>query len=132
MAEQLRLNPTCGWHDTVTAQLPLSEAAVASLKDRLTLYPLRIDSVPSGEVVDADRITPVIDQLAKSYDLVVIDMEPVEAGDQPPAEGESLHDAVAAIIVFDKHTTPQELEVTVAHLRAAGIDPLGAIENLVS
>jgi Mrp family chromosome partitioning ATPase len=148
LAQQLRVNPTCGWHDTVTARLPLTEAAVASTRDNVTLLPLRVASVAQADAaVDPVVVTELIDRLSRAFDLVIFDMEPVEPGEtvesgetdeldvRAPAAAESptaatrLHQALAALLVYDASSSEQQLADSIAQLRSAGIETLGAVEN---
>ncbi|MEQ8791728.1 MAG: division plane positioning ATPase MipZ [Pirellulaceae bacterium] len=130
LAQQLRLNPTCGWQDTVGTDLSLSEAAVMSLRDAVTLFPLRVASVDrADDALDMADVAEVIDRLSRSFDVVVLDMEPVEPLDELPTQSASLHPAVIGLLVYNAASSSDQLAETVLQLRAVGIETLGAVEN---
>lgn len=139
LAQRLRVNPTCGWQDTLAANLPLAEAAVASTRDGVTLLPLRMASISQDDEIPLDpgSVTELIDQLSDCFDLVILDMEPAEPEDladaEPAADADevdtSLHPALIALLVFDESSDEDQLADAVAQLRTAGIETLGAVEN---
>jgi Mrp family chromosome partitioning ATPase len=146
LAQQLRINPTCGWQDTVAARLPLSEAAVASMRDNVTLLPLRLGSVARHDdpALDPATVTELFDRLSSAFDLVLLDMEPVDPADaegaaesselvepnpSAPAASPRLHNALAALVVYDASSSEEQLADAVLQLRSAGIETIGAVEN---
>lgn len=131
LAQRLRLNPTCGWQDTVGTDLSLCEAAVASLGDEVTLFPLRVASVErSVDQLDTTDVAQVIDHLSRTFDVVLLDMEPVEPVEEAPPGSSTLHRAVVGLLVYNAASPPEQLAQSVVQLRAVGIETIGAVENL--
>jgi Mrp family chromosome partitioning ATPase len=130
LAPRLRLNPTCGWQDTVGTDLSLEEAAVMSLRDAVTLFPLRVAGVQRvDDAIDVSDVAEVIDRLSRSFDLVILDMEPVEPLDEAPTQAATLHPAVTGLLVYNAASSRGQLAETVLQLRAVGIETIGAVEN---
>jgi Mrp family chromosome partitioning ATPase len=141
LAQRLRVNPTCGWQDTLAARLPLAEAAVHSTRDGVTLLPLRVASIGRDDdaALDPTAVTELIDQLSRCFDLVILDMEPVDAEEvsdtadatepESAASAGGLHAALVALLVVDPASDERQLHSAVAQLRSARIETLGVVEN---
>jgi Mrp family chromosome partitioning ATPase len=130
LAQRLRLNPTCGWQDAIGTDLSLEEAAVMSLRDAVTLFPLRVSGVQRvDDAIDVSDMADVIDRLSRSFDLVILDMEPVEPLDEAPPQSATLHPAVTGLLVYNAQSSRGQLAETVLQLRAVGIEAIGAVEN---
>jgi Mrp family chromosome partitioning ATPase len=114
-----------GWDDVLTDDQPLSEAAVSSLEDNLTVLPL---GRRAAAFVSAHTVT-ALQRASEVFDVVLVDMGPVredEAG-EPPVEGPS---AAAALVVFDRRTARDEdLSQALNRLHGAGIEALGIVET---
>jgi hypothetical protein len=102
-----------------------------SLRDGVTLFPLRMASVQHvDDVLDISDVAAVIGRLSRCFDVVLLDMEPVEPLDQAPSQpGGALHPAVAGLIVYNAASSTDQLAETISQLRAVGIETLGAVEN---
>jgi len=130
LAQRLRLNPTCGWQDAIGTDLSLEEAAVMSLRDAVTLFPLRVGGVQRvDDAIDVSDMADVIDRLSRCFDLVILDMEPVEPLDEAPSQAATLHPAVTGLLVYNATSSRGQLAETVLQLRAVGIEAIGAVEN---
>jgi Mrp family chromosome partitioning ATPase len=114
-----------GWDDVLTDGQSLSEAAVSSLEDHLTVLPLgrRAAAFVSAHTVAA------LQRASEVFDLVLVDMGPVreEETGEPAVEGPS---AAAALVVCDhRHADEVELSKTLDRLHASGIETLGIVET---
>jgi len=121
-----------GWQDAALGKIPLSEAAVKSVADNVTLLPLE-SSAPTRALSLADgRVTATIRAAAATFELLIIDLGPLSAGtalEFPPGEGCPFD---AAIVVRDlRFATAAESEAIGHTLHDAGIEAVGIAENFV-
>ena len=121
-----------GWQDAALGKIPLSEAAVKSVADNVTLLPLE-SSAPTRALSLADgRVTATIRAAAATIELLIIDLGPLSAGtalEFPPGEGCPFD---AAIVVRDlRFATAAESEAIGHTLHEAGIEAVGIAENFV-
>jgi Mrp family chromosome partitioning ATPase len=132
LARQLGLDAPCDWQQIKRRRQPLCEAAVASLDDRVTLLPLTVpDDAWSGRL-DDPTLTLVLQELKRSFDLVVVDAQPVAASDARVAEATSPCEVDMVLVVRNIQTTPQDACLsTVARLRAMGVRAVGVVENFI-
>jgi len=134
LARRLGLQIECGWEAVLSGQLPLAEVAVESSDRRLLLLPLCQPQSAAGTLADNSSVAgECIDTLAAEYDLVLVDLGPLEraAGGKaiPGGIGQRLD---AAVLVQDLRTTGTERLVEVQrNLQAAGIAHAGVVRNLV-
>jgi Mrp family chromosome partitioning ATPase len=113
-----------GWDDVLTDDQPLTEAAVASVEDNLTVLPLgrRAAAFVSAHTLSA------LQQTSAAFDVVLVDMGPVSEEDHSDHSGEA--SAAAALMVCDcRNTTAEQLRAATERLQAAGIEPLGVVET---
>ena len=125
LADDMRLDVDYGWLDTLRGGLPLSQIAVLSIEDGLTLIPLM---PPQREQVSAtaDEIETLISVVGDQYDLVVID---APAGDQSQMEPFAKH-VDSAIIARDASRTDINTVNELSYrLQAAGTQGVGIVEN---
>jgi Mrp family chromosome partitioning ATPase len=121
-----------GWQDAALGKIPLSEAAVKSVADNVTLLPLE-SSAPTRALSLADgRVTATIRAAAATFELLIIDLGPLSTGtalEFPPGEGCPFD---AAIVVRDlRFATAAESEAIGHTLHDAGIEAVGIAENFV-
>jgi Mrp family chromosome partitioning ATPase len=132
LATKIALDVAFGWQDAALGKIPLSEAAVKSLADNITLLPL--ERTAAGKVLSlADpRVTATIRAAAATFELLILDLGPLGAGEQiafPPGEACPLD---AAIVLHDaRFATAVESEATGRSLHDAGIEAVGIAENFV-
>lgn len=135
LAKRLGLAPECGWEEVLCGRLPLAEAAVESLHDRLVLLPVCESPAgpeqASGESWDA---AAAIGVLRERYDLVLLDLGRLYKRSK---SGIGLFDSAgrwidAAVLVHNVRSTSQ-IEFTQAkqRLSAAGIPEILVVENFV-
>ena len=125
----LGMETPCSWLDVIVDKAPLSEAAIASIEDRLTLFPLA-----STEYVDIPdkRLIALLRNISKHYPLVIVDTGPMPDGDRSPL-GDSREESNpidAAIVVRDlRHTPADQTRATAERLQQSGILAVGIAEN---
>lgn len=133
LASKLGLEVAYGWQEAALGAIPLSEAAIKSLDDGLTLMPLKSGPRTRSLSLADPRVTATLRAAAATFDLVVLDLGPVGPGEQlvfPPGEVCPLD---AAIVVRDTRLTePAESEAVGRMLQAAGIEAVGIAENFVT
>ena len=134
LARQLRLLPQAGWAGVLTGELPLAEALIESVEDRVTLLPLQGPLADRQLPRNNPRMGASLQRLRGAYDVVLVDGGPAE--ETSPADFESLLTAAefdAAIIVRDVRGTSAEATSDLSRrLSAAGISKLDVAENFVA
>ncbi|MEM9826705.1 MAG: cellulose synthase operon protein YhjQ/BcsQ [Planctomycetota bacterium] len=127
LMDQLRLEMDQGWTASLRSATPLSEAAVYSVEDKITLFPLlhQDGDAPLG----AEEVIQLMEQLSDLFDLVVVD--------GPAASDGMLSRVVAtidsAVIVRDlTRTKPEGLNAYSRRLRECGVKGVGIVENFAS
>ncbi|MHB9064656.1 MAG: tyrosine-protein kinase family protein [Pirellulaceae bacterium] len=130
LARQLGLESPCDWREIVRQGQSLSQAAVASLGDRVTLLPLTISTDALSGRLDDPLLIDVLQELKQHFDLVVVDTQPLVA-ESVGASAVPLPCAVdMAVLVRNVQTTTQdECLSSVARLRAMGVRAVGIVEN---
>jgi Mrp family chromosome partitioning ATPase len=135
LAHRLSLAPEIGWEEVLSGQLPLGEAVIEAIEDRLALLPVCQPVAATDETTqDETALADSLETLAANYDLVLVDLEPL--GD-PAAAGGALAsgigtrlDAIAMVRNVRKTTQDRVIEI-LESLAAAGIVQAGIIENFV-
>src|SRR5207244_6562981 len=101
LASKVALEVAYGWQDAAVGRIPLSEAAVKSLTDNITVLPLESSAATRSLSLADPRVTATIRAAAASFELLILDLGPLGAGAEvafPPGEGCPLD---AAIVVRD-------------------------------
>lgn len=126
---RLGMETPCSWLQVVAGKAPLNEAAVASIDDDLTLFPLVQDSEQSVEAGDP-RLAELIEEISVHYPLVIVDIGPLGSDDSHPFAGGKICPIDAAIVVRDlRFTTEKKAMATARQLQASGIGAVGIAEN---
>lgn len=132
LASKLGLQVACGWQDAALGTIPLSETAILSREDALTLMPLTSGPATRSLSLADPRVTATLRAAAATFELVVLDLGPIAPGEMlalPPGEPCPLD---AAIVVRDTRLTDlAESQAVGRMLQAAGIDAVGIAENFV-
>jgi|LakMenEpi03Aug12_release.lakeMendotaPanAssembly.Ray.scaffolds.fasta_scaffold07488_4 Mrp family chromosome partitioning ATPase len=130
LIDQLQIDAPNSWHLCVTEKLSIDEAAVCSIEEKITIFPLTEPQPLSLLKSEGDRMAKFVQRLAKDFDLVILDSCVLTkesqslVGYQTP---ESLH---AAIVVVDAELSANDLlENACSALRALGIHSVGVVEN---
>jgi Mrp family chromosome partitioning ATPase len=136
LARSLGLLPHFGWQDVLGGQLPLEEAVIESIADRMAVLPWqKPGSPPAGVTLGAAQVTASLDLLARNFDVVLVDLGPFHGG---PAAAATTAAALArhvqaVVLVQDvRRTTPDQLAALLAELAAAGARHAGTIQNFVA
>lgn len=132
LASKVALDVAYGWQDAALGHIPLSEAAIKSLADNITLLPLESSAAARGLSLADPRVTATIRAAAATFELLILDLGPMATSEQirfPAGEACPLD---AAIVVRDlRFATATESE-TVGHaLQDAGVEAVGIAENFV-
>jgi Mrp family chromosome partitioning ATPase len=129
LGSRLGIETPCSWLEAVLGKSPLKEAAVASLEDGLTLFPLTIGedlAVPTAD----PRWNVVLQAIAMHFPLVIVDTGPLGSDGRHPfsTDADSLIDT--AIVVRDLRNTSEERTLaTAARLQRSGVHAVGIAEN---
>lgn len=130
LARRLGLDSPCDWHQIRRRHQPLHEAAVASLDDRVTLFPLTVPDDDLSGRLDDPTLTGVLQELKGAFDLVVVDTQPVAEGDPRVAAATCPCEVDMVLVVRNVQTTPPEACLkSVMRLRGMGVRAVGIVEN---
>ncbi|MGM0490715.1 MAG: hypothetical protein ACQESR_28645 [Planctomycetota bacterium] len=137
LARRVGMDAPCDWCEVVGRGECLSEAAVTSLGDRVTLVPKKFgEACESGGPLEL--LLSMLSDLARYFDLVVVDLPP--AFSEGTVLGEAAVQAVGktltscpidmAVVVRNVRETPRDqCMATVSSLRGLGVQAVGVIEN---
>jgi Mrp family chromosome partitioning ATPase len=133
LANMLGLETAYGWQEAATGKIPLSEAAVKSLADRLTVLPLEVSTSTSKLSLADPRVTATLRATAATFELVIVDLGPLGTSNEPlfpPGENCPLD---AAVVVRDvRYALVNESRAAGDRLYDAGIEAVGIAENFVT
>lgn len=123
-----------GWREVLTNELPLGEALISAVEDRLTLMPWSNGPTGTTKLVGSLRSATSFTSLAEQYDVVLIDCMPLEA-DSALGDFAGFAQAIkldALYMVRDvRATRVEDLEAICARLRRAGQEVSGLVDNFV-
>ena len=123
LVDSLNLDVLHGWDDH-SSGVPMSEIAIRSVRDRLTLFPLINHG--SREAVNARVRKDLITLLSDHFDLVIFDGG---ASCQLREEGQ-LFNADSAVIVQDvSRSTDVQVSTYTREILQAGIKSVGVVAN---
>jgi Mrp family chromosome partitioning ATPase len=132
LAARIGLEVNHGWQDAATGLVPLSEAAIRSLSDNITVLPLEASAARTGLSLADPRVTATLRAAAATFELVIVDLGPLAAGDEPLFPAEEACPLDAAIVVRDlRYASSAESEEIGQRLMAAGVEAVGIAENFV-
>jgi Mrp family chromosome partitioning ATPase len=118
------------WLDAMDGDLPLGEAAIASLESDITLLPLNRRSVNSGAALSDPRVGTLVRSVAQQVDLVILDLGALAASKNVADQPGQVCPLDAAIVVRDmRHTSKQQTLATATQLRSMGVAAVGIAEN---
>ena len=139
LARRLGLSPQSGWEDVFSGRLPLEEAVIESVADRLAVLPVcrpftEEDDEADRQSEDETRLAESLQTLSTHYDLVLLDPGPME---ELGAVGASLARSIGsrlgaiALVHHAGVTPPEDLDEVRDPLAASQIVEVGVIENFV-
>lgn len=132
LGTRLGMETPCSWLEVIAGKAPLDEAAVASVEDRLTLFPLAGSEdiqVQSGD----KRLLALVKEISSHYPLVIVDTGPLAAEESHPFADTNKCPVDAAIVVRDlRYTTEKKAAATAEQLQQSGIQAVGIAENFKS
>jgi Mrp family chromosome partitioning ATPase len=132
LASKIGLEIAFGWQDAALGKVPLSEAAVKSLADNITVLPLETSAAGRSLSLADPRVTATVRAAAATFELLILDLGPIGPGEElvfPPGERCPLD---AAIVVRDlRFATAAESEAIGRRLQDAGVEAVGIAENFV-
>jgi Mrp family chromosome partitioning ATPase len=132
LAAVIGLEVAYGWQDAAQGKIPLAEAAVKSLADRITVLPLEPSSVAWPLALADKRVSAIVRAVAQSHDLVIIDLGPLPGGGDPIFASDEPAPLDAAIVLRDlRYATPAETKAIGERLHASGVEAIGIAENFV-
>jgi Mrp family chromosome partitioning ATPase len=132
LASRIGLEITHGWQDAALGKVPLSEAAIKSLADGITVLPLEVSAAGTALSLADPRVTATLRAAVATFELVILDLGPLAGGETdlfPAGEACPLD---AAIVVRDlRYASLAESQSVGQRLYAAGIEAVGIAENFV-
>jgi Mrp family chromosome partitioning ATPase len=132
LAARIGLEINHGWQDAATGLVPLSEAAIRSLTDNITVLPLEASAARTGLSLADPRVTATLRAAAATFELVIVDLGPLAAGEEPHFPADEACPVDAAIVVRDlRYASTAESEDIGQRLLAAGVEAVGIAENFV-
>jgi Mrp family chromosome partitioning ATPase len=133
IATRLGLEIAHGWQDAAASGLPLNEAAIQSLRDGITVFPLEITAVRRSLSLADPRVTRVLREARDMFDLLIVDLGPLAGGEKiafPAGESCPLD---AVIVVRDlRFASASESQDVGERLYDAGVEAVGVAENFVA
>jgi len=136
LAKRLGVQPQFGWDETTGKEgASLAQAMVEAAANNLALLPLREPPSENGQPAgDPSRLAPCIEILRNQYDMVLVDLGPLEdtglAGGAPARAVPETIDAI--VLAHDQRVTSEEQILKVEEqLAAVGIAAVGIVENFV-
>lgn len=129
LADCLGLEVECGWQTVAAGKAPLADAAIRSLEDRLTVFPIKADEKHKLTLADP-RAGELLRNVASHFDLVLVDMGHVTGGTGPLLPPMTPAPIGAAVVVRDaRSVTESSARIVGLKLHAAGIEAVGLAEN---
>jgi len=131
LATRLGLETPCDWVTVARLRQGVAEAAVASLLDRIVLFPATLSEQGLPRGLDDNALTWLLGELRPHFDLIVLDMPPVHSWPSAVSDAEPPCLVDMAVMVRNVRTTTREnVLTTVAQLRKTGLRAIGIVENL--
>ncbi|MCC6510528.1 MAG: P-loop NTPase [Pirellulaceae bacterium] len=118
------------WRDCFMEDISLEEVAVHSIEDQLTILPLKPRGGRPGLLASDSRIAEMLDELSKSFELVVVDCAPANSSGNVITGLAHTHIFDAAIVVVDRRDSHQDrVEDAVRLIQQTGIESIGIVDN---
>ena len=133
LGELLGYAADAGWLAVLRQRQPLTEAAVASVAEQLTLFPLSPACLHASDSGTTDLLRQALRGLAASFDLVVVDAGPFQSSRIWDLEAADVAQAALAVVVRDvRITSHRQASDAARQLRHFGYRASGIIENFAT
>ncbi len=126
LADALRLDVQYGWVEAVRCGLAVSEVAIHSIEDQLTVIPML--PMAGQQTPSADEYSRMMSPLRAAFDLVIVDGGPLT---RENAEHGSLVGIDSAIVVQDCRRSRSRILEVMNTLRVRRVAGLGIVQNYV-
>jgi len=135
LAPRLNLAPEAGWEKSLTEELPLDEVVIEACNAPISVLPLRGSTSSANNLTKYDeRMAADIETLRSYFDLVLIDM--------PPLENRALIDGLlsgrfaeqldAILLTQNEHVTPDDRLVELRkNLNSTSVKQAGIVRTFV-
>ncbi|MCE9529251.1 MAG: AAA family ATPase, partial [Planctomycetales bacterium] len=132
LAASLGLEIAASWHDAALGNTTLSEAAIKSIEENLTVLPLDASTAAAALSLADPRLTKTLREMTSAFDLLILDLGPTVPGSDSLFPENEAPPADAAIVVRDlRYCTPAESQAIGERISISGIEAVGIAENFV-
>lgn|GEM_PF-1964963 len=134
LAKRMGIQPQIGWNETAGGdENNLHQAVVETADGNLALTAMR-ESTGEPPAADWPRCNECLGQLRNHYDLVLVDLGPLEnVVNAENASWDGVGNLNAVLLVHNRRITPKEsLNVMQGRLTDAGVNVAGVVENFVA
>jgi Mrp family chromosome partitioning ATPase len=128
VATMLDVAAPLGWDDATASQLPVSEALIESMDDRLTIMPLREARSQAIMLKGEAGFPTVIAQVRSRFDVVLVDLPAIAAGRAPQLINRNTG-IDWAILVRGTVGDEKGFRQLTKQFASLGVTPLGIVEN---
>lgn len=126
LANDLGIEVQGGWDQAILGQLTLGESAVKSVDESLTFFPL-------AQAIDLQfqdpKVKNAIRQIATTFELVIVDLGPVDQVLELDAKTHPLPLHVALVVFDSNQEDPEIVRESARKLVYAGVEAVGLAEN---
>ncbi len=131
LASRLGIDPAYGWLEVLAEKTPLEEAAVRSLEEPVTLFPLTQSSAVEPGLGE-NPLLPLVPRIAGHFPLVIVDLGPRTVETTREAAGRERPRMMAVVLRDVRHTPAGEAQRQARQLGERGIETWGIVENFHS
>lgn len=132
LASRLGIDPAYGWRDVLAGRAPLGEAAVRSLEEPVTLFPLTQPGESENRPGEP-QFLQLIRAISVHFPLVIVDTGPLGTVEEAAGTSGQEPPGISAIVVRDvRHTPEYEVQRQSRRLGERGIVAIGIVENFHS
>ena len=125
----LGLESVCGWEKAVQEKLPLSECAIQSSQDGLTIVPLSGAAKHVSMWNPPEEFAECLRRIAEHFDLVIVDMGTSSDRSSGLYDLGKLSPVNAVIVVRDVRHDDVAASSVVAQVKQSGIEAVGFADN---
>lgn len=137
LAKRLGVQPQIGWNETSDEDASsLNQAVIEAVANNLSLLSIDEPASPVQRTADDwSRLAPCIETLKDHYEMVLVDLGPLESIDSiDDVLGKTIAGTIDAVLLVHnpRITSEQHLATVEQELTASGIALAGLIENFVA